>query len=122
VSATRHASEALQRLEGFVSRPRGLVVLFAVAVLVYAVRAIAWPLEAGRDLDEYLYAWVQLFDRNVLLPWSLLWPSLALTAVGLAGFAVGLRVQERLDQRSFNRAVLGFLALLGAWLLIRSLW
>jgi len=72
VSATRHASEALQRLEGFVSRPRGLVVLFAVAVLVYAVRAIAWPLEAGRDLDEYLYAWVQLFDRNVLLPWSLL--------------------------------------------------
>ena len=57
-----------------------------------------------------------------LLPWSLLWTSLALTAVGLAGFAVGLRVQDRLDQRGFNRAVLGFLALLGAWLLIRSLW
>ena len=56
------------------------------------------------------------------LPWSLLWPSLALTAVGLAGFAVGLRVQDRLDQRGFNRAVLAFLALLGAWLLIRSLW
>jgi len=57
-----------------------------------------------------------------LLPWSLLWPSLVLTAVGLAGFAVGLRVQDRLDQRGFNRAVLAFLALLGAWLLIRSLW
>jgi uncharacterized membrane protein YfcA len=57
-----------------------------------------------------------------LLPWSLLWPSIGLTAVGLAGFAVGLRVQDRLDQRAFNRAVLGFLALLGAWLLIRSLW
>src|SRR6266850_606734 len=56
-----------------------------------------------------------------LLPWSLLWPSIALTAAGLAGFAVGLRVQDRLDQRTFNRAVLGFLALLGAWLLIRSL-
>jgi uncharacterized membrane protein YfcA len=53
---------------------------------------------------------------------SLLWASLALTAVGLAGFAVGLRVQDRLEQRSFNRAVLGFLAALGAWLLIRSLW
>jgi uncharacterized membrane protein YfcA len=52
----------------------------------------------------------------------LLWLSLALTAVGLAGFAVGLRVQDRLDQRAFNRAVLGFLALLGAWLLLRSLW
>ena len=57
-----------------------------------------------------------------LLPGSLLWPSIGLTAVGLAGFAVGLRVQDRLDQRAFNRAVLGFLALLGAWLLIRSLW
>jgi uncharacterized membrane protein YfcA len=57
-----------------------------------------------------------------LLPWSLLWPSLALTVVGLAGFTVGLRVQDRLDQRGFNRAVLVFLALLGAWLLLRSLW
>jgi hypothetical protein len=57
-----------------------------------------------------------------LLPGSLLGASLALTAVGLIGFAVGLRVQDRLDQRSFNRAVLGFLAGLGAWLLVRSLW
>jgi hypothetical protein len=31
-------------------------------------------------------------------------------------------VQDRLDQRSFNRAVLGFLGALGAWLLIRTLW
>jgi uncharacterized membrane protein YfcA len=57
-----------------------------------------------------------------LLPWPLLWVSLALTVVSLVGFAVGLRVQDRLDQRGFNRAVLVFLALLGAWLLIRSLW
>jgi hypothetical protein len=56
-----------------------------------------------------------------LLPWSLVGPSLVLTAVALAGFALGLRVQDRLDQRTFNRAVLGFLAALGAWLLIRSL-
>jgi uncharacterized protein len=56
-----------------------------------------------------------------LLPWSLLWGSVALTVAALAGFAVGLRVQDRLDQRSFNRAVLGFLAVLGAWLLFRSL-
>jgi hypothetical protein len=56
-----------------------------------------------------------------LLPWSLLWVSMALTGVALAGFAVGLRVQDRLDQRTFNRAVLVFLAVLGAWLLIRGL-
>ena len=34
--------------------------------------AIAWPLRPGRDLDEYLYAWIQLFDHDVLLPWSML--------------------------------------------------
>jgi uncharacterized membrane protein YfcA len=56
-----------------------------------------------------------------LLPWSLLWGSVALTVAALAGFAVGLRVQDRLDQRSFNGAVLVFLAVLGAWLLFRSL-
>jgi uncharacterized membrane protein YfcA len=56
-----------------------------------------------------------------LLPWSLLWASVALTVVALAGFAVGLRLQDRLDQRTFNRAVLVFLAVLGAWLLFRSL-
>jgi len=56
-----------------------------------------------------------------LLPWSLLWVSMALTVVALAGFAVGLRLQDRLDQRTFNRAVLVFLAVLGTWLLIRGL-
>lgn len=55
-----------------------------------------------------------------LLPWSLLGVSVALTAVALAGFAVGLRVHDRLDQRSFNRVVLVFLAVLGAWLLVRG--
>ena len=56
-----------------------------------------------------------------LLPWSLLWASVALTVAALAGFAVGLRVQDRLDQRTFNGVVLVFLAVLGAWLLFRSL-
>jgi uncharacterized membrane protein YfcA len=56
-----------------------------------------------------------------LLPWSLLWVSIGLTVVGLLGFALGLRLQDRLDQRTFNRAVLAFLGVLGAWLLVRSL-
>jgi hypothetical protein len=47
-------------------------VLFLLGLGVYAVRAVAWPLLSGRDLDEYLLAYVQLFDRDVLLPWSLL--------------------------------------------------
>jgi hypothetical protein len=56
-----------------------------------------------------------------LLPWSLAATSVALTVVALGGFALGLQVQDRLDQRTFNRAVLGFLAVLGAWLVARGL-
>lgn len=56
-----------------------------------------------------------------LLPLSLVPTSLALTLVALGGFAVGLKVQDRLDQRTFNRAVLMFLGLLGLWLVARSL-
>ena len=50
----------------------GAIAVFALGLLVYAIRAIAWPLNVGRDLDEYLYAWIQLFDSDVLLPWSML--------------------------------------------------
>lgn len=62
----------LAGLERLVSRPLGALVIFGLGLAVYAVRALAWPLRPGRDLDEYLYAYVQLFDHDVLLPWSLL--------------------------------------------------
>ena len=67
---------ALARLLGWLeelsSRPLGGLVLFGLGLSAYALRAVAWPLKTGRDLDEYLFAYVQLFDRDVLLPWSLL--------------------------------------------------
>jgi uncharacterized membrane protein YfcA len=47
--------------------------------------------------------------------------SLILTVVALGGFALGLKVQDRLEQRTFNRAVLVFLGALGLWLVARSL-
>jgi hypothetical protein len=58
--------------ERLASRPLGALLLFVLGLVVYGVRAIAWPLKSGRDLDEYLLAYVQLFDHDVLLPWSLL--------------------------------------------------
>ena len=39
---------------------------------MYAIRAIGWPLIGGRDLDEYLYDYVQFLDWHPLLPWSML--------------------------------------------------
>jgi uncharacterized protein len=55
-----------------------------------------------------------------LLTPRLLLASLALTVVGLGGFALGLGVQDRLPARVFNRAVLVFLALLGMSLVVRA--
>ena len=53
---------------------------------------------------------------------GVLWlASIGLTAAALVGFAVGLRVQDRLAPRAFNRAVLVFLSLLGTWIVLRSL-
>jgi hypothetical protein len=54
------------------SRPLGAVVLFLLGLGVYAVRAVGWPLIIGRDLDEYLYTYIQFFDRHPLLPWPML--------------------------------------------------
>jgi len=55
-----------------------------------------------------------------LLSWGLFAVSVGLTAVALVAFWIGLRVQDRLDQARFNRAVLIFLAILGLWLIVRS--
>jgi hypothetical protein len=66
------AAGALAWLERLASRKLGALVLFLVALAGYAVDAVAWPLKAGRDLDEYLLAYVQLLDWDPVAPWSLL--------------------------------------------------
>ena len=71
MNTARPLAAAVGVVDRLASR-RGAVLLFALGLAVYAIRAVAWPLKTGRDLDEYLYAWIQLFDRHVLLPWSLL--------------------------------------------------
>jgi hypothetical protein len=68
----RAAARALAELEHLASSRRGAVVLFVVGLAVYALRAVAWPLIGGRDLDEYLYDYVQFLDWHPLLPWSML--------------------------------------------------
>ena len=69
---TQILSRTLAWLERLAARPLGALVLFLTGLGVYGIQAIAWPLKPGRDLDEYLYAYIQLFDRDVLLPWSML--------------------------------------------------
>ena len=81
---------ALRRLEGLAEQPLGALVLFVAGLAVYAIEAVGWPLIGGRDLDEYLYDYIQFFDWHPLLPWSMLFrtpvPGLVDgTALDLAG-------------------------------------
>jgi hypothetical protein len=62
----------LSWLERLANRRLGALLLFVAALCVYGVQSIGWPLIAGRDLDEYLYGYIQLLDWQPLLPWSLL--------------------------------------------------
>src|ERR687890_2041338 len=66
----------MRRLEDLAARRLGAVILFALALAVYAIQAIGWPLMSGRDLDEYLYDYVQFLDWHPLLPWSMLFRTL----------------------------------------------
>jgi hypothetical protein len=65
-------SRVLSWLERLASRRLGALVLFVVALGAYAFEAIGWPLVGGRDLDEYLYEYIQFLDWHPLLPWSML--------------------------------------------------
>ena len=56
-----------------------------------------------------------------LLTWRLLALSAGLTLVALGGFRLGLAIQDRLDQQTFNRVILVVLGLLGVWLMVRAL-
>src|SRR6266508_5720426 len=69
---TSSLARALAGLERLAGRRLGVVALFVLGLCVYAVRAVGWPLVGGRDLDEYLYGYVQFLDWHPLLPWSML--------------------------------------------------
>jgi uncharacterized membrane protein YfcA len=79
------------------------------------VRSIAFTFLVVKGVQLATLGWYGLFG------WHLVLGTLGLTAAALGGFGLGLRLQDRLDQRAFNRAVLVFLAVLGVWLVVRAL-
>lgn len=102
---------ALARLERLASRPLGAAVLFVAGLGAYAVRAIAWPLTGGRDLDEYVYAYVQLLDGDPVLPWSLLFRTpVAPVVTGLSLDTLGGALAEPLMAVLFAGSVVAWTA------------
>lgn len=122
------------RWERWLSPPVGLAAGFLGGVTnVPGTLLVIYFRALGMDKHEFvrsvalcfmIYKLIQLGAVSYygLLTWPLLGASAALTVVGLGAFWLGLRVQDALPERVFNRAVLVFLALLGVSLLARSLW
>jgi uncharacterized protein len=79
------------------------------------VRSIAFTFLVVKSVQLATLGWYGLFG------WHLVLSTLGLTVAALVGFGLGVRLQDRLDQRAFNRAVLVFLAALGVWLVVRTL-
>ena len=108
---TRLLARGLAWLERLASRPLGAFVLFGLGLAVFALRAIAFPLKTGRDLDEYLYAYIQLFDSDVLLPWSMLFRTPVTPIVsGLALDIAGGAFAEPIAAVLFAGSVVGWSA------------
>ncbi len=103
---------------GITSAPGTALALYFVALGMDKrefVRSIAFTFLVVKAVQLASLGWYGL------LGWPLVLGSLGLTAAALAGFGLGVRVQDRLDQRAFNRGVLVFLATLGVWLVVRTL-
>jgi uncharacterized protein len=103
---------------GITNAPGTAIALYFVALGMDKkefVRSIAFTFLVVKTVQLVTLVWYGL------LGWNLVLASLGLAAVASAGFGLGLRLQDRLDQTSFNRAVLVFLAVLGVWLVAKAL-
>jgi hypothetical protein len=75
----------------------------ALAFIVYKAAQLAAVTQAG------------------IMTLDLFWLSVLASAVAMAAFVLGLRVQDRMNQRVFNRVILCVLAALGSLLVFRGL-
>ena len=78
------------------------------------VRAVSVSFFLAKLVQLVALVWYGVFTVT-LVP-----PTIGLTVVALGAFWVGMRVQDRLEQRTFNRVVLIYLGALGLWLVVRA--
>ena len=133
LNATRFAPRVPAHWERWLSAPAGLIAGVVGGITnVHGTTLVIYFYALGMEKPEFVrsiafcfvvYKLVQLAALTWYggFPLSLVPATVGLTLVGLAGFFAGLGIQDRLDQRTFNRANLVLLAALGTWLIIRVL-
>jgi len=103
---------------GITNAPGTLLAVYFIALGMDKrefVRSVAFSFLIVKAVQLATLAWYGLLSGAIVLA------SVGLTAAALLGFGLGVRLQDTLDQRTFNRAVLIFLAVLGVWLVMRAI-
>lgn len=132
VNVSRLSFDVAPGLERYVSPPVGLFCgVLGGVTNVPGTPLVLYFYALGMDKAEFIrsiafsfliYKVTQLASVTYfgLLTWSLVGLSLSAAALALGAFWLGLKTQDRVDQVTFNRVVLGFLAILGIWLIVRA--
>ncbi|MBI3625854.1 MAG: sulfite exporter TauE/SafE family protein [Candidatus Rokubacteria bacterium] len=132
VNVSRLSFRVPSRLERYLSPPVGLFAgVLGGITNVPGLPLVLYFYALGMDKAEFIrsiafsflvYKIAQLASVIYfsLLTWRLFGLSVLATGLGLGAFWLGLKTQDRVDQVTFNRVVLGFLAVVGIWLVIRA--
>ena len=132
LNATRFSPRVPAHWERWLSAPVGVIAGIvggvtnvpgtALVVYFYALGMGKYEFVRSVALTFVVYKVVQFASLAYygIITWRLVPATLGLTVAALVGFWLGLKIQDRLDQATFNRAVLVFLAALGVWLTIRA--
>lgn len=79
------------------------------------VRAVSVSFFLYKVVQLLALVWYGAFTLDLILP------TLGITAVAVGAFVLGVRLQDRMEQRVFNRVVLVYLGALGLWLVVRAI-
>ena len=132
LNATRFAPRVPAHWEWWLSAPAGLVAGVVGGITnVHGTPLVIYFYALGMEKGEFVrsiafcFVVMKLVQLAALIgyggfPLTLVPATVGLTIVGLLGFFLGLGIQDRLDQQTFNRANLVLLAALGIWLIIRT--
>lgn len=88
---------------------RGAVALFLIALGVYWIEAIAWPLQRGRDSWDYWLYWLQLGDSHPPFSWVMLFRTpLTPLVTGLPMSLGGAQLLEVVMSVIYGASVVGW--------------
>jgi uncharacterized membrane protein YfcA len=79
------------------------------------VRAVSVSFFLYKVVQLVALIWYGAFTLNLVVP------TLGITAVAVGAFVLGVKLQDRMEQRVFNRVVLVYLGALGLWLVVRAI-